>query len=159
MASARTPCPICADPNAYSIEQAYLEGKPIPTYSRAQVERHLAHVTDRATLQQVTDLASASGVAARLHQLAMTATGIMDAALKPNADGNVDARLALMALKEARATLAQISTLTGALEGTGAEGESRPDLDEALSARLGVLTGQAGTPSAPEDRGPRALGQ
>lgn len=144
-----TTCPVCADPNAYTIEQAYLEGRPVPTYSRAQVERHLAHVTDRRTLQAVTDLASASGVAARLHQLSVTAAAVMDRALAAD-----DGRLALSALKEARVTLEAMSRLSDALAGAGAQGEARPDLDAMLSERLGgTLPPQE---SAPEP-GPRAL--
>lgn len=124
----------------------------MPTYSRAQVERHLAHVTDRRTLQSVTDLASASGVAARLHQLSLTAAAIMDAALAQE-----DGRLALLALREARTTLEAMTRLSGALEGIGATGEARPDLDEALSARLGTLAPKdSGTEPASTE--PRALG-
>lgn len=122
-------------------------GRPIPNYSRAAVERHLAHAVDPRTLRALTDLASASGVAARLHQLAMTAAAIMDSALAAD-----DGRLALQALKEARVTLEAMSRLSGALSDSGIS-DTRPDLDAALSARLGL--GPESSAASADDSAPR----
>lgn len=138
-------CPICADPGRYTVEQDYLEGNHRGTeYSRQAVERHMSHVADPRALSLVTDLANASSIAGRLRQLEVMAAKIMDAALSPPAiliDGKPfqpppDAKVALQALREARATLDAISKLTATLESQHDPNEERPDLDDAISAYL-----------------------
>lgn len=124
------------------VEDAYLNGLRIDRYTRPQVDRHMAHVADRQTLRQVSELASASAVAARLRQLELAATAILDLAI-----AQADGKLAIQALREARATIATMSQLAGGLAASQSEDSERPDLDAAIAKRLGAtepsVTGKA----------------
>lgn len=139
-------CRVCADPNRYSVEQTYLEsgsGRDTP-YTRQEIERHMSHVADPRALRLVTDLANASAVAGRLRALETMAAQIMDAAINPPdilLDGVVikqqpDLKVALAALREARATIHEMSQITETLSGQNEQAEERPDIDDAISEYL-----------------------
>jgi hypothetical protein len=155
-------CPICADPNRYTIEQKYLEsgtGRDTP-YTRQEIERHMSHAADPRALRLVTDLANASAVAGRLRALETMAVQIMDAALMRQivtlADGTQvqrepDLKIALSALREARSTIVEMGKITETLQSQHESDEERPDLDDAIAAYLsGKQIGDLGDLEADE---------
>lgn len=160
MATAPESCPVCADPARYVVEQAYLERGQTGRYGRHALEAHLAHTVDTRALRQVSDLASASAVASRLRQLENLATAVIDVAL---AQDPPDGRLALAALREARATLVEMGRLSDALQASAPdESTERPDLDAAIARVLGVTMSGAdeSTPThdpEPHEQAPLAL--
>lgn len=168
-------CMICADPNRYAVEQRYLEDgsgvRDLP-YTRQEIEAHMSHVADPRALAMVTDLTNASAVAGRLRALETTAVKIMDLALAPQyveqPDGSrivmpPDPKVALAALREARATIVEMGRLTQTLESQHDEAEERPDLDAAIGDYLRgkdipVADPPSAAPTAPHDESfPRAL--
>ncbi len=170
MADPTTVCEICLDPNRYSVEQTYLEsGSGRGTqYTRQEIELHMSHVADPRALRLVTDLSTASSVAGRLRALEVRATQIMDAALANQlvkvGDAIVemppDLKIALSALREARATLVEMGKITETLQSQHEHSEERPDLDDAIASYLaGKQIGDLGDledePAAPV--GPLAL--
>lgn len=125
-------CSVCSSPARYLVEQAYLLGEPTTPFDRRTVGAHLRHASGQA-LADVEDLASASAVAARLRDLEVKATAILDAAIQQG-----DPRTALQALKEARATIAEMGRQAGHLAASKqGEGSSRPDLDALILGHLG----------------------
>ncbi len=141
----------------YTVEQAYLEGRRIPEgFTRQSVERHMSHAADPESLRLLVGLASSTGIAARLRQLEVAATAIMDAALQAD---QPDAKTALAALREARHVLHEMSALTESLEsGHGGDGTERPDLDAAIAAKLGMDPRTKPSPATREpDGSPRAI--
>lgn len=131
MATDLRTCRVCKDPSRYLVESEYIASGRTGRYSRQELETHLSHTTSPDALRQVSDLASASAVASRLRQLEGLATDIIEDALASH-----DGKLAVSALREARATIVEMSKLSGSLIAHD-EGSERPDLDAAIARAIG----------------------
>ncbi len=127
----------------------------------------MSHVADPRALRLVTDLSNASAVAGRLRALETMAAQIMDAALNPPpimVDGQPmkmppDLKIALAALAQARATIAEMSKITETLAGQNEQAEERPDLDSAIAEYLsGKSLGDIDLDDVPDEPAPEYEG-
>lgn len=164
--NAHSRCAVCDSPFRDAIVAAHLSSEPVDKYgvTHRQVRTHVAHSTDASTAQALTEISSAQALAARMQQVAAGAEAIMLRAVEED-----DGRLALMALREVRATLAEMSKLGERLAieaNTRSEDSERPDLDARIEAMLDGRTDVrsddeqafASRGARPEDQGPRMLG-
>jgi uncharacterized Rmd1/YagE family protein len=125
-------CQVCNAPDRSDIELAYMTGERVPIrFSRAKVERHMAHVTEPEALKIALGMSTAVSLATRLRYLESQATAILDAAMDTQ-----DATLALKAMREVRATMELMGRIGGALIDRVSVNESRPDLDAAIADAL-----------------------
>lgn len=109
-----------------------MTGERVPIrFSRAKVERHMAHVTEPEALKIALGMSTAVSLATRLRYLESQATAILDAAMDTK-----DAGLALKAMREVRATMELMGRIGGALIDRVSVNESRPDLDAAIADAL-----------------------
>ena len=149
-------CPICLRYDRTEIETAYLIGDrqyDFRPFSRAQVERHVSHTVDPDALRMSMGMASATAIAGRLRHLESATTTILDAAMRPTVNENgvemlSDPKLALAAIKEARATIELTARVAGSLIDRHAEVDTRPDLDAAIAD---ALRARNLAPSPPHD--------
>ena len=150
-------CPICPRFDRTEIETAYLIGDrqfDFRPFSRAQVERHVSHTVDPDALRMSMGMASATAIAGRLRHLESATTAILDVAMRPilteaGTETLTDPKLALQAIKEARATIELTARVAGSLIDRHAEVDSRPDLDAAIADALRARNLPTPTPDSP----------
>ena len=126
-------CPICTSPSRYVVEQAYLHGTSTSPFDRRTVEAHFSHLADGDALRAVESLASASAVSARLRTLEHASMALLEQAM-----ASQDLKTALLAIREARNTITEMSRLAGHLADRHEVEEARPDLDAAIARALGT---------------------
>lgn len=135
-------CKICDDPHRQDVELAYLTGERVQLpYSRASIERHMAHVTEPEALKLALGMSAATALASRLHHLETQATLILDAAMavEQTEDGKSklsNPLLALKAMREVRATIELMGRVAGTLVDRVQVDQARPDLDAAIADAL-----------------------
>jgi hypothetical protein len=126
-------CRVCSSQDRYEIELAYMTGERRPVdFTRAQVERHMAHVSEPEALKIALGMSAAVALAARLRYLESQATQILDASM--GEDGSP--ALALKAIREVRATIELMGRVAGSLVDRVQVANARPDLDEAIADAL-----------------------
>lgn len=145
------PCPICSHVDREGIELAYITGDrdyAMP-FTRAQVERHMSHVAEPEALKLVLGMSSATALAARARHIENMATQILDKAMS---EGN--ANLALKAIRELRPTMELQGRIAGSLVDRVAIDQARPDLDDAIAAKLKVRAtmGEEQAPAEPREQ-------
>ena len=149
-------CLVCPSPARYTVEQAYLHGSSTAPFDRRTVEAHFAHLADGDALRAVENMASAAAVSARLRTLEHASMAVLERALASD-----DPKVALLAIREARNTVAEMARIAGHLAARHEAAEARPDLDAAIARALGVeyqgqtdvRSGQAALPSPARDQG------